>query len=142
MRKRGKRKMTGLIIALVIIAFLGLVGVIGWSYLSKEHEEARNLSLDGVDFSRLNDGSYIGEYEGGMYKWRANKVKVVVSSRKVTDIELLNTSDPGTKNTDQAKLFDRVIEAQSLEVDVISGATLTSKAYLKAVENALEQAEQ
>jgi uncharacterized protein with FMN-binding domain len=53
----------------------------------------------------------------------------------------LNSSDPGAKNTDQAKLFDRVIEAQSLQVDAISGATLTSKAYLKAVENALEQAE-
>ncbi|HHV58206.1 MAG TPA: FMN-binding protein, partial [Firmicutes bacterium] len=34
-----------------------------------------------------------------------------------------------------------VIKSQSLQVDVISGATLTSKAHLKAVENALEQAE-
>ena len=38
-------------------------------------------------------------------------------------------------------LFDEVIKSQSLQVDVISGATLTSKAHLKAVENALEQAE-
>lgn len=32
------------------------------------------------------------------------------------------------------------IEAQSLQVDTVSGATLTSKAYLKSVENALMQA--
>jgi uncharacterized protein with FMN-binding domain len=38
-------------------------------------------------------------------------------------------------------LFRHVIESQSLQVDVISGATLTSKAHLKALENALEQAE-
>lgn len=37
-------------------------------------------------------------------------------------------------------LFRHVIESQSLQVDVISGATLTSKAHLKALENALEQA--
>jgi uncharacterized protein with FMN-binding domain len=75
-----------------------------------------------------------------MYKWRANKAKVVISSGKVIDIELLSSSDPGAKNTDQIALYDRVIDAQSLEVDAISGATLTSKAYLKAVESALEQA--
>jgi uncharacterized protein with FMN-binding domain len=34
-----------------------------------------------------------------------------------------------------------VIDAQSLQVDTISGATLTSKAYLKAVENALLKAQ-
>ncbi len=141
MEKKRKGKMIGWIIALVIIAIVGIGGGIGWSNLSKEHKEARNLPLDGVDFSRLKDGTYIGEYEGGMYKWRANKAKVTVISGKVTAIESLNSSDPGAKNTDQAKLFDRVIEAQSLQVDAISGATLTSKAYLKAVENALEQAE-
>jgi uncharacterized protein with FMN-binding domain len=141
MRKRSKGKMTGLVIALVIIMLLGIGGAIGWLFLSKEHNEARNLSLDGVDFSRLKDGTYIGEYEGGMYKWRANKAKVVISSGKVIDIELLSSSDPGAKNTEQTALYDRVIDAQSLEVDAISGATLTSKAYLKAVENALEHAE-
>jgi major membrane immunogen (membrane-anchored lipoprotein) len=32
----------------------------------------------------------------------------------------------------------RVIREQSLQVDTISGATLTSKAFLKAIENALD----
>jgi len=31
----------------------------------------------------------------------------------------------------------RVIEAQSTDIDAVSGATVTSKAYLKAIENAL-----
>jgi uncharacterized protein with FMN-binding domain len=49
--------------------------------------------------------------------------------------------DPAAKNTDHETLYDRVIQAQSLQVDTISGATLTSKAYLQAVENALIQAQ-
>jgi uncharacterized protein with FMN-binding domain len=133
--------MWGWIIALIAAAGLGIAGKIGWSNLSKEHREARNLPLNAVDFSRLNDGVYHGAYEGGMYKWRANECEVTVNSGKVAGIQLVNSKDPGEKNTQHQELYNRVIQAQSLQVDTISGATLTSKAYLKAVENALVQAQ-
>jgi uncharacterized protein with FMN-binding domain len=51
------------------------------------------------------------------------------------------SKDPAAKNTQAEVLYERVIQAQSLQVDTISSATLTSKAYLKAVENALLQAQ-
>jgi len=137
MAEKRKRKRKGWIIALIIISALGAGGVTGWSFLSREHNEARNLTLNAVDFSKLDDGKYVGEYEGGMYKWRAGHVQVIVNSGRVKEIKLLSSSDPGAGNTDYARLFDRVIEGQSLQVDTISGATLTSKAWLKAVENAL-----
>ena len=76
-----------------------------------------------------------------MYRWRANACQVTVASGKVTGIQLLRSSDPGGKNTQHQALYERVIQAQSLEVDTISGATLTSRAYLKAIENALDQAQ-
>ena len=133
--------MIGWLIALTVVAVLGAAGGIGWSRLSKEHREARSLPLNAVDFSKLNDGTYHGAYEGGMYKWRANECQVTVSSGKVTDIRLVGSKDPGGKNTQHEALYDRAIQAQSLQVDTISGATLTSKAYLQAVENALIQAQ-
>ena len=129
--------MNGWLIALAVVAVLGIAGGIGWSKLSKEHREARSLPLNAVDFSRLNDGTYHGAYAGGMYKWRANECQVTVSAGKVTDIQLVGSQDPGGKNTQHQELYDRVIQAQSLQVDTISSATLTSKAYLQAVENAL-----
>ena len=64
-----------------------------------------------------------------------------MSSGRVTDIQLVDSQDPGGENTQHEELFDRVIQAQSLQVDTISGATLTSKAYLQCVENALIQAQ-
>ena len=76
-----------------------------------------------------------------MYKWRVNECDVSVSKGKVTDIQLSATKDPAAPNMQHKELYDRVIKAQSLQVDTISSATLTSKAYLKAVENALVQAE-
>jgi uncharacterized protein with FMN-binding domain len=133
--------MIGWAIALTVVALLGVAGGIGWSRLSKEHKEARSLPLDAVDFSKLSDGTYHGTYEGGMYKWRANECQVTVSSGRVTDIQLAGSQDPGGRNTQHEALYDRVIEAQSLQVDTISGATLTSKAYLQCIENALIQAQ-
>ena len=130
----------GWIIACIVVVGLGIAGGIGWSKLSKEHREARSLPLDAVDFSKLNDGTYHGAYEGGMYKWRANACDVTVTNGKVTGIQLAVSQDPGSENTQHQTLYDRVIAAQSLQVDTISGATLTSKAYLQAVENALVQA--
>lgn len=133
--------MLGWIIAIVIAAALGIAGRIGWSYLEKEHNEARNLPLKAIDFSTLAEGTYQGAYEGGMYKWRANQCQVTVSAGKVSDIQLTGSTDPGKENTDAKMLYDRVIQSQSLQVDTISGATLTSKAYLKGIENALVQAQ-
>ncbi|GJM78519.1 hypothetical protein HMSSN139_10150 [Paenibacillus sp. HMSSN-139] len=88
----------------------------------------------------MKDGTYVGEYEGGKYKWRANQVRVIVSSGKVTDIQLLMHKENRSPDF-TGKLYGRVIESQSLQVDTISGATITSKAYLKSVENALNEAQ-
>ncbi|HSJ54588.1 MAG TPA: FMN-binding protein [Anaerolineae bacterium] len=133
--------MIGWAIAFVVVVGLATAGGIGWSRLSKEHREARSLPLDAVDFGKLADGTYHGAYEGGMYKWRANECQVTVSSGKVAAIQLLGSQDPGSKNTQHELLYNRVIQAQSLQVDTISGATLTSKAWLQAVENALLDAQ-
>lgn len=123
-------------IGLVILVIV----IIGWTILSVERYKGRNLPISAVDFSNLNNGTYIGDYAGGMLTMRANEVQVIVSSGKVTDIKVLkNTVGRPTEFTNE--LFDRVIKAQSLQVDTISGATICSKAYLKAVENALDKAE-
>jgi len=133
--------MIGWIIAIVVVAAAAIGGGIGWSKLMKEHREARSLPLNAVDFSRLSDGTYHGRYEGGMYRWRANECDVTVKDGKVSSIQLTVSQDPGGKNTLHEELFGRVIQAQTLQVDTISSATLTSKAYLQAVENALLQAQ-
>ena len=98
--------------------------------------------MNAVDFDKLkNDGIYHGLYEGGMYGWRANECDVTVTNGRVAAIQLAGSQDPGG-SFDYRMLYDRVIAAQSLQVDTISGATLTSKAYLQCVENALLQAQQ
>ncbi|ETT63814.1 hypothetical protein C173_21982 [Paenibacillus sp. FSL R7-277] len=136
MKKKWKRNL--LLVCLTVI----LVGLIGSGaallYTEKERREARNVEIDQVNFNKLHAGEYTGEYAGGMYKWRANMVLVTVTAHKVTAIQLLEHAE-NQPAASADELFGRVIQAQSLQVDSISGATLTSKAYLKAIENALHK---
>lgn len=99
-----------------------------------------NLPLYKIDFDRLSDGKYHGVYAGGMYKWRYSECDVTANG-KVTGIQITATNDSGAENTNQQILYERVIQAQSLQVDTISGSTLTSKGWLQCVENALAQAQ-
>ena len=43
--------------ALTAAGALAAAGGVGWSLLSREHEEARSLPRDAADVDRLNDGS-------------------------------------------------------------------------------------
>lgn len=68
-------------------------------------------------------------------------VSVVISDGKITEVSIGDNSETegvGSKAIDQ--LPSLIIEAQSAEVDSISGATYTSKGILEAVEAALETA--
>ncbi len=139
MKRKGKIRMLIIIpVILVSVVAMGLGGA--FIFTSGERREGTNLPITNVDFKQLNDGTYSGEYEGGMHKWRANEVQVTVSSGKVTDIKLLQHKENRPPEFTDA-LYNRVIQSQSLQVDTISGATITSKAYLKSVENALKKAQ-
>jgi uncharacterized protein with FMN-binding domain len=136
MKRKGKLRMIIIIVVIVIAVFLGGAIVL----TSGERREGKNLPIAVIDFTKLNDGTYIGEYEGGMKKLRTNKVQVTVSSGKVTEIKILEHKE-NQKPEFTDKLYGRVIEEQSLQVDTVSGATITSKAYLKSVEDALMKAQ-
>jgi uncharacterized protein with FMN-binding domain len=141
-RKKGRGFLKGCLVALLVfLVLLAVGGGIGWSFVAKEYREAASLPLNAVDFDALDDGTYHGVYAGGMYGWRYNECDVTVMGGKVSDIQLTHSADPGAENANAEIVYERVIQTQSLNVDTISGATLTSKGYLKAVENALVQAQ-
>lgn len=106
------------------------------SKLSLENEEARNIGIANIDFKSLMDGQYSGYYEGGMYSWRENECQVTVDCTRVTRIVLISSAAEYTGEFLDT-LYNRIIRQQALQVDVVSGSTLDSKACLKAVEDAL-----
>ena len=119
---------------LLIIAGAVLVLVAGLFFaVTNGLSEGLKLPIDGVDLSAIPDGSYTGTYE---YKRWTNTAVVHIKGHRIVAIEL--ERDP-TGITDD--IIRRVIEKQDTKVDAIAGATVSSKAYLKAIENALGEQE-
>ncbi|KAB3536041.1 FMN-binding protein [Alkaliphilus pronyensis] len=95
-------------------------------------EESPEIVVNDVDLSQVSDGAYTGECDAGLVKV---SVVVEVKDNKITDITIeRHQNGLGGK---AEKVIDSILEKQSLNVDVISGATVSSNAISKAVENAL-----
>lgn len=125
-----KRFKKGLLIALAVIVVLA---VIMFFVLTSGLSEAVNVSVGSVDLSAVEDGEYTGRYDFG--RW-STAVTVQVSGHRIESIHI--AEDVTAAMPDCAdEMFRRVIEAQDTQVDAVSGATATSKAYLKAIEDAL-----
>ena len=86
----------------------------------------------------LAENEYIGEGKGK--GGTPIKVKVTMSGDKIEKIDVLDHSETPVLSD---KAFDEVIpaiiEANSADVDIASGATLTSNGIIEAVRNALAQ---
>lgn len=116
----------------IIIIFIILIGA-GMLYLSRGLEKGEELVINKVTPSNIEDGIYNGKYKAG--RW-TNEINVIIKDQKITKIELVD--DVTFKKEDVTKdIINKVIENQSTNIDVVSGATVTSKAYLKSIENAL-----
>ncbi|MCU0080668.1 FMN-binding protein [Extibacter muris] len=126
MKGKWKKAVSYLItIAVTICVCLAIVAVV---------LRPQTLSIGTVDLNTVADGEYIGVCQN---KILFAVVKVEVQDHKITDIEVVEHK---ASYMEQAKqIAGAVSAAQSLEVDAISGATLTSDTVLKAIENALEQ---
>lgn len=80
-----------------------------------------------------------GTYEGSAAGFKSDiKVKVVVEGTKIVDIEILENNDTeGMGDVGAEEVVNNIIKFQSTEVDVKSGATVSSEATMAAVVNAL-----
>lgn len=146
-KTRGKGKIKMWIVLFIILVIIVVVLVGGLLFDAQRRREINELTINAVDFKKLRDGIYVGEYIGTKSHFSDTRVQVTLSASKITDIRILKGAldkegKPAelTGGLSMDDLFDNVIKTQSLQVDVISGATLTSKTHLKALENALEQA--
>lgn len=83
-------------------------------------------------------GTYIGASEG--YHSEIS-VEVHVDEFNIISIKILENEEPPLlSDIVFAELPPRIIKKNNTIIDVVSGATYTSKALLNAVENALENA--
>ena len=99
-----------------------------------EDTTAEEMSLEGQVFD-LPDGIYEGTGTGFAGKIT---VAVEIKDKKIVAITILNVEADDAAFFNRAKgVIDRIIQSQNLDVDVVSGATYSSRGIISAVKNAL-----
>jgi uncharacterized protein with FMN-binding domain len=134
---RRKKVVLGMSIALVVL--LVIAGLIGGLYAWRFLSAADALTIDEVDMSRVPDGIYDGSYE--VFQVKAEE-QVVVEDGRIVSIAFTDDGKMAEETLQEIDdIFDEVISSQSLQVDITSGASVSKKVSLKAVETALSGGE-
>lgn len=95
-------------------------------------EEQKSTAKGSFDVS---DGTYYGTGTGFAGKI---KVAVTVKDKQITAIEIVENEADDDAFFSRAKgVIDKIVSGQTLEVDVVSGATYSSNGIISAVKNAL-----
>lgn len=119
-------------VMLSILLVLILTGAGVYAYLQRSLDQLVDMPISEIDLTEVEDGTYIGSYA----KFPVDaKVKVTVKDHRITAIDLIEHGNG--KGAPAEVVPGKVVEAQSLDVDAVSGATYSSKVILKAIENAL-----
>ena len=125
-----KKSKKVLLMAFIVLLLLFIAGK---NVIGNMVRNVQNISVSMPDLANIPDGDYIGEY---LIAPVFVKVEVSVRNHQITNIAILQ-HDNGLGSTAESIVND-VVKEQSLDADAVSGATVSSKCILKAVENALD----
>ncbi|MBI5906651.1 FMN-binding protein [Candidatus Saccharibacteria bacterium] len=99
--------------------------------------------MHGMMSAAYKDGSYVGNAADAFYGYI--QVKAVIQNGAITDVQFLqHPNDHSTSieinNQAMPYLKQEAIKAQSSQVDIVSGATDTSYAFIESLKTALNKA--
>jgi len=117
-----------LIVGIIIVALVGIMAIGAFSGM----RYVRTMEVSRVDLSGIADGVYHGSFARGRF---SHSVEVSVKDHRIVSAKSTGPSLPTDAIIGQ--ILDRVVQEQSARVETVSGASLTTKAVTKAVENAL-----
>jgi uncharacterized protein with FMN-binding domain len=92
-----------------------------------------SLVYENVDRNQMADGTFEGEADAGMVYVR---VAVTIQDHAITHIDILEHENG--RGAAAEAITDTMKAANSYDVDVVSGATLSSEAFRSAVSKALK----
>lgn len=134
----GKREVKPFRYRKIVMAVVGVcvvAGVIMAVQAEIRHYKLRSTPIESINVAEVADGTYEGTSEFGSYTYH---VSVKVENHKITELKDMAPRD-SIYVTYATGVFRKIINQQTPDVDAITGATTTSKAFMKAVENALNQ---
>ena len=93
--------------------------------------------------SLYKDGSYTGRVADA--QWGVVQVKAIITNGKITDVQFLQYPNDRNRSIEinsmaDPQLTSEAIQAQSANVDIVTGATDSSDAFMQSLTDALSQA--
>ncbi len=121
-----------IVLGLIVVAVL-LVALPILTKLRKYQSDAARIGKVDIDLSQVADGVYQGAYDSGPV---IVDVEVTVKNHAIRGIKLIRHRNG--QGAAAEPIIDKVVSAQSIKVDVVSGATMSSNVILLAIEDALK----
>lgn len=120
------------------IVFIIMLGLLSTMMLGCQSKPATNGDNSGTTGGLFKPGTYTGEGEGIGGKV---KVSVTVDENSIKEVKIIeNAETKGIADAALERIPAAIVEGQTLAVDTVTGATVTSQAILAAVEAALKEA--
>ncbi len=129
MKKKSYRRPIFWVISILLLLLIIMVILIFVNLPKPLH-----VSDSSYNLTTLADGTYQGECDNGLVYV---KVNVEVKNHSIIAVHIIE-HDNG-KGQSAEVITNNIVDNQSIELDVISGATASSQTILKAVENALSK---
>ena len=123
-----------LVAGIVVVSLIVIIMVLVVPKLEADLKKLDNLEFEQLNLSTLKDGIYEGSFEAGIV---SASVRVEVSGHEVKSVEIVKHNHGRGKAAEA--ITNSVVEKQSVQIDVVSGATYSSKVILKAIENAINR---
>lgn len=121
----------------IVVGCLAVLVIGGTLIMSQVLPPPAPVSVGEIDLNGVEDGTYEGEYTSGAV---SVQVIVEVADHAITDINI-KKHDNGLGKKAETIVSD-IIDTQSVQVDAITGATVSSNVIRKAVEVAVQPSNQ
>ena len=121
-------------IGLIIVVILIGIGFITYKVIEDNLKNLMTQEIESINLNTIDDGIYQGKYEVFPVSVELN---IEVKNHQITDIKIIEHENGQGKPAET--IINSVIEQNSVDVDVVSGASYSSKTILHAISNALNQ---
>ncbi|WP_138206929.1 FMN-binding protein [Haloimpatiens lingqiaonensis] len=112
--------------------------------ISEEYSDKDNSNINSTN---SNTGTAKGQYKDGVYQGVGNgyrrdlTVEVTIKNGKISRVDIVSDNEtPKFSRIPFETIPEEIVNAQSTEVDLVSGATMTSRGVIEAVNDALSKA--
>lgn len=127
--KKRQIILMGVFLFIFIIVFAGVIFI---QSMEKGIEDLIELEIEDIDLSVIDNGEYNGTYQQLPV---SVEVIVTVYNHDITDIVI--TKHFNGKGASAETIIEDIISEDSVVIDTVAGATVSSKCILLAIKDAL-----